>query len=159
MIQDKLITCGIHEIDHGSDHQAIVTKMRSAQTDSPRRKGKRLYRDPDWDQIRAYLENTFAKADHTAPLTNTEELENEAQYTITKITQALEEFVPRAKESPYNKRWWTRELTGLRDEYTTRRNRVTTLRRRGEDTERARKLADSARRTFHNAIDRQKRDH
>lgn len=158
-IQDRLITCGIHEIDHGSDHKAIVTKMRSAQTDSPRRKGKRLYRDADWDRIRTYLENTLAKADHTASLTNAEELEDETQYTTTTITQALEELVPRARESPYNKRWWTRELTGLRDEYTTRRNRVTTLRRRGDDTEKARKLASSARRTFHNAIDRQKRDH
>lgn len=158
-IQDKLITCGIHEIDHGSDHKAIVTKMRSVQTDNPRRKGKRVYRDADWNQIRTYLENTLAKAGQTAPPTNAEELEREAECTITTITQVLEELVPRARESPYNKRWWARELTGLRDEYTTRRNRVMTLRRRGEDTERARKLADSARRTFHNAIDRQKRDH
>jgi hypothetical protein len=75
------------------------------------------------------------------------------------ITQVLEELVPRAKKSPYNKWWWTRELIGLRDEFTARRNRVTTLRRSGEDTKRARKLADSARRTFHNVIDRQKQDH
>lgn len=159
-IQDKLITCGIHEIDHGSDHKAIVTKMRSARSsDDPRRKGKRLYRHADWDQIKTYLENTLVKADPTAPPSNAEELEREAEYTIRTITQVLEELVPRARESPYNKRWWTKELTGLRDEFTARRNRVTTLRRRGEDTERARKLADSARRSFHNAIDQQKRDH
>ena len=99
------------------------------------------------------------KADQTAPPTKAEEPEREAECTITTITQVLEELVPRARESPYNKRWWTRELTGLRDEHTTRRNRVTTRRRRGEDIERARKLADSARRSFHNTIDRQKRDH
>ena len=75
------------------------------------------------------------------------------------MTSVLEDLVPRARESPYNKRWWTKELTELREGYTTRRNRVTTLRRRGEDTETARKLADSARRTFHNAIDQQKRNH
>ena len=158
-IQDKLITCGIREIDHGSDHKAIATKMILAQSDNPRRKGKRLYRDADWDRIRTYLENTLVKADRRATPSNAEELECEAECTIRTITQVLEELVPRARESPYNKRWWTKELTGLGDEFTARRNRVTTMRRRGEDTERARKLADSARRSFHNAIDRQKRDH
>jgi hypothetical protein len=103
-IQDKLTTCGIHEIDHGSDHKAIATKMRSAHTDDPRRKGKRLYRDADWDQIRTYLENTLANADQTAPPTNAEELEHKAEYTITAVTQVLEKLVPRARESPYNKR-------------------------------------------------------
>lgn len=137
-VQDKLVTCGIHEIDHGSDHKAIVTKMRSAQADKPRRKGKRLYRDANWDQIRTYLKNNLAKADQTAPPTNAGELEREADDTTTTITRVLEELIPRARESPYNKRWWTRELTELRDEYTTRRNRATTLRRRGEDTEGAR---------------------
>ncbi|PSK37231.1 hypothetical protein B9Z65_1973 [Elsinoe australis] len=104
--------------------------MRSAQADKPRRKGKRLYRDADWDQIRTYLKNNLAKADQTAPPTNAGELEREADDTTTTITRVLEELIPRARESPYNKRWWTRELTELRDE-----------------------------RTFHNAIDRQKRDH
>ena len=46
-IQDKLITCGIHEIDHRSDHKAIAMKMRSAQSDNLQRKGKRLYYDAD----------------------------------------------------------------------------------------------------------------
>jgi hypothetical protein len=75
------------------------------------------------------------------------------------IHETLEALVPRARQSPYNKRWWTKELTELRTEYTTRRNRITTLRRRGEDTERARNLANAARRTFHNAIEQQKQNH
>lgn len=79
----------------------------------------------------AALENTFANADQTAPPTNAEELERDTESTVTTITQVLEELVPRARDSPHNERWWTRELTGPRDEYTTRRNRFTTLRSRG----------------------------
>jgi hypothetical protein len=41
-------------------------------------------------------------------------LEHEAEALLQTITGTLEELVPRAKESPYNKRWWTRELTELR---------------------------------------------
>lgn len=85
-----------------------------------------------------YLEKPLAKTDQATPPTNAEELEDESEHTtITTITQALGELDPRASKSPYNKRWWTGELLGLRDEYTTRRNRVTTLRRRGEETEKA----------------------
>ena len=158
-IRDNLITCQIHDTDHGSDHKAISTSFYSQQTCTKRKKGKRLYRDADWDLIRARLSNALQLTDPSTTLLGTTQIERRAELFSQTVTSVLEDLVPRARESPYNKRWWTKELTELREEYTTRRNRVTTLRRRGEDTETARKLADSARRTFHNAIDQQKRNH
>lgn len=158
-IQDNLISCQIHKIDHESDHKAIATSFNSQQATTPPRKGKRLYRNADWNLIRTHLDKALQQTDPTTALRSIAQIENRAELLTQTTTRVLEELVPRAWESPYNKRWWTRELTDLREEFTTRRNRVTTLRRRGEDTERARKLADSARRTFHNAIDHQKRNH
>jgi hypothetical protein len=71
----------------------------------------------------------------------------------------LEEHVLRAKESPYAKRWWTKELSTLRKNYTIKRNWVTTLRRRGEDTMQARIVAHLVRRTYLDEIDKQKKQH
>jgi hypothetical protein len=61
-------------------------------------------------------------------------LDQEAEIPVDKINTVLEGSVPRVRESPYAKRWWTRGLTGLRIELTRKRNHITTLRRRGEDT-------------------------
>lgn len=158
-VQDNLITCQIHDTDHGSDHKAISTSLYSPQESLRLRKGRRLYRDADWNLIRIRLIEALRPLDQERILRNGAQIEHCAEVFTQTVTQVLEEFVPRARESRYNKRWWTKELTALRDEYTSRRNRVTTLRRRGEDTERARKLADSARRTFHNAVDSQKSCH
>ena len=71
----------------------------------------------------------------------------------------LEEEVPKAKASPYAKRWWTKELAMLRDGFTEKRNRITKMRRRGEDVAEAIRAADTARRIYHDEIDRQKKQH
>jgi ribonuclease HI len=158
-IQERLTSCTIHKTDHGSDHKAIATRLDYSTSGFPFRKGKRQYIDADWDKIRARL---IVALNHTPIRERTgtpEELDKTAEDFTTIIHETLEALVPRARQSPYNKRWWTKELTELRTEYTTRRNRITTLRRRGEDTERARNLANAARRTFHNAIEQQKQNH
>jgi hypothetical protein len=158
-IQDNLIACQIHYIDHGSDYKAISTSYYSQQEAATKRKGKRLYGNADWPLIRAQIASQLCHTDSETTLRSNAQLDNKVGLLNRVTARTLEELVPRARESPYNKRWWTKELTELRAEYTTRRNRVTTLRRRGEGTARVGKLADSAKRTFHNAIDLQKSNH
>lgn len=158
-IQEKLITCDIHPIDHGSDHKAIATNLGSELPTTPQRRGKRQYSNADWNRVRARLKEALNTTTWNETLRIAGELDQEAEKFTTTTNEILEDLVPRARQSPYNKRWWTAELTELRNEYTARRNRITTLRRRGEDTERARSLANAAKRTFHNAISRQKQDH
>jgi hypothetical protein len=75
------------------------------------------------------------------------------------VNNTLEEMVPRAKPSPYAKRWWTKELSQLRHELTVLRNQVTTLRRRGQDTTHARLLVHQARKTYFDKMDHQKATH
>jgi len=92
-------------------------------------------------------------------ITDTTTLDRLAGILVNRINKVLEEHVPRAKESPYAKRWWSEELSSLRADFTAKRNRITTLRRRGEDTTQAREIASVARRTYLDEIDRQKKQH
>ena len=75
------------------------------------------------------------------------------------VNTTLEEMVPRAKPSPYAKRWWTKELSQLRHQLTVLRNRITTRRRRGQDTSHARLLVFQARKTYFDKMDLQKATH
>jgi hypothetical protein len=85
--------------------------------------------------------------------------EHAAGIFVNGINAVLEEHVPRAKESPYVKRWWSKDLTLLRQDYTMKRNRVTTLRRQGDNTTEAREVAHFARRQYLDEIDKQKKQH
>jgi len=51
------------------------------------------------------------------------------------------------------KRWWSEEPSILRTDFAAKRNRITTLRQRGEDTTQAREIASVARRTYLDEID------
>jgi hypothetical protein len=66
-------------------------------------------------------------------ITNTQVLDHAAGMFLNRINTILEEQVIRAKESPYVKKWWTKGLSVLRSRFTNKRNRATSLRRRGED--------------------------
>jgi hypothetical protein len=133
-IQDSLEYYRIHNIDYGSDHRLITLRARlQPKWQTPKRK-RRLYKDADWERIRAAIETNLDEIDIERPIWVRGILDHKAKIFIDTINRVLEESVPRAKESPYAKRWWTRDLSKLRMEYTRRRNCATTLRRRGEDT-------------------------
>jgi hypothetical protein len=75
------------------------------------------------------------------------------------INIILEEQVLRAKESPYAKRWWIKGLSALRSRFTNKRNRVISLRRRGEDTTQVREQAHQARSIYLSEVEKQKKQH
>jgi hypothetical protein len=62
-------------------------------------------------------------------ITDIDTLERASGVFVNGINAVLEDYVPRARESPYAKRWWSKDLTLLRRDYTFKRNRITTLRR------------------------------
>jgi hypothetical protein len=75
------------------------------------------------------------------------------------VLDAIHELVPRAKPSPYAKRWWTADLTKLRRMYTFWRNLARARRRAGQ---RIVSLEDRAKETakeYHDAIRKQKKVH
>ena len=89
-------------------------------------------------------------------ITDVDTFERAADVFVNGINAVLEAHVPRARDSPYAKRWWSKDLTLLRRDYTFKRNRITTLRRRGECTIRTREASHTARRAYLDEIDEQK---
>lgn len=75
------------------------------------------------------------------------------------VLSAVEELTPKAKPSPYAKRWWTKDLTHLRRIYTYCRNRARNQRRAGHDDPQLQRQARDAAKEFHDAIRRQRRTH
>ncbi|KAJ0129750.1 RNA-directed DNA polymerase from mobile element jockey [Fusarium oxysporum f. sp. albedinis] len=75
------------------------------------------------------------------------------------VLEAIHELVPRAKPSPYAKRWWTADLTKLRRTYTFWRNLARARRRAGQRIDSLEDQAKEAAKEYHEAIRKQKKAH
>lgn len=61
----------------------------------------------------------------------------------------LDAHCPRAKPSPYMKRWWNEDITALRKSYMYWRKRACAMRRQGKEDTELRNTATRAKRLFH----------
>jgi hypothetical protein len=75
------------------------------------------------------------------------------------VLEAVNTLTPKAKPSPYEKRWWTRDLTKLCQVYTYWRNRARAQRRGGEALPELEQQARTAAKEYHDAIRKQQRLH
>ena len=75
------------------------------------------------------------------------------------VTEAVVELTPKAKPSPYAKRWWTTDLTQLRRTYTYWRNQARSRRRAGRTIPELEQRAREAAKEYHDAIRKQKKAH
>jgi hypothetical protein len=75
------------------------------------------------------------------------------------VLDAVNSLTPKAKPSPYEKRWWTRDLTKLRQVYTYWRNRARAHRRGGEALPDLEQQARAAAKEYHDAVRKQQRLH
>jgi hypothetical protein len=158
-LANAVVRCDIHAVDHGSDHKAIVLETSTQLDNYEERERKRLYYDADWEAIRVTFKQHLAARYTWTSLDTKHQLDQAAEELVALVNNTLKEMVPRAKPSPYAKRWWTKELSQLRHELTVLRNQVTTLRRRGQDTTHARLLVHQARKTYFDKMDHQKATH
>src|SRR5271168_100769 len=119
-----LLKCGVHEIEHGSDHRAITTTFDIEPPERPVVQ-RLLIKNAPWNAIRERI---------TTALQNTPlGLGTQAQtdHLMTIVQDAIYALTPKAKPSPYAKRWWTSDLTNLRRTYTYQRNQARAQRRIG----------------------------
>jgi exonuclease III len=77
-IQDNMISCTIHPIDHGSDHKAITTEFYTTQEHITTRKRKRLYLEADWERVRDRINTRLEPLSHITPIQNSAQLDQEA---------------------------------------------------------------------------------
>lgn len=127
-LSDRLIRSGIFTSDHGSDHKPILTEL---QLDVPyyRPKNTRLnFSKADWDIIRGLVQGSLQDP---TPCPDAATLEQQAGYFSNEIQSILKRSIPISRPFPSAKRWWTRELTILRNNMTYWRNQWTAEKRRG----------------------------
>ncbi|PHH88289.1 hypothetical protein CDD83_7719 [Cordyceps sp. RAO-2017] len=151
-LADEVTTCAIHPTDHGSDHRAIQTTFditmveRSA---TPRF----LFKNAPWNLIRSRVK------DNLRLLPWAVDVQTQTDQLMRVVLGAIHELTPRARPSPYAKRWWTQDLTQLRRTHTFWRNQARMQRRAGQARPDLEQRAKEAAKEFHDAIRHQRRAH
>ncbi|KAJ5091031.1 hypothetical protein N7532_009715 [Penicillium argentinense] len=126
----RVTRCRIHPVEHGSDHRAIETTFQSEARPTPPPTIRFSFREAPWADINRELRDL--EMDIT-DITDRSELDATAGHLTRRVSAAIRQLVPVVRPSPYGKRWWTSELTALRNTYIWARNRCTQARRYGVD--------------------------
>ena len=109
-LSQRVTRCGIHPVEHGSDHQAIITTLQFNGQAAPSLKAHYLFHDTPWAKVNNQLRDL---QNEIVDITNCSNLESAVGYLTEKVSLAVHQLVPIAKPSPYSKQWWTPELTVL----------------------------------------------
>lgn len=120
---------------------------------------KRMYDKADWKKIREEVSTRITDDFNLHTLSTKDGLEMAVDRLEALVNGVLEEHVARARPSPYAKRWWTDKLTTLRHSLSAARNRLTAVRRRGEDVAEAATSVKLIRRLYMDSIEQCKREH
>ncbi len=151
-LADQLLRCRIHPCDHGSDHRAIETAFDIAVEDRPM-ETRFLFKNALWTEIRTRVATTLEHIPWGGSV------QQQTDRLMTAVTEAVYGLTPKAKPSPYAKRWWTTDLTRLRQAYTCWRNQARSRRRMGQTSLELEQRARTAAKEYHDAIRRQKSSH
>jgi hypothetical protein len=98
-IQEELVYCRIHSPDHGSDHKAIEIEIDTGSSIEPLIRGKRMYKDADWDRIRWKILDRIDDGSALSRVTDPHLLDLAARSFTSQVDAVLEKGVPRAKGS------------------------------------------------------------
>ncbi|KMK56426.1 reverse transcriptase [Aspergillus fumigatus Z5] len=129
-LTDSVVKCAILGTEHGSDHCAIETK-----------------------DINARIANTLS----ATPSEGT--VQQKTDRLMSAVSEAVHSLTPKSKPSPHAKRWWTANLTQLRQIHTYWRNHARSKQRAGRKAPYLETMAQGAAKQYHNAIQQQKKKH
>ena len=109
-LASMMVKCMIHTTEHGSDHRAIETTF---DVSTPERTPVQrfLFKNAPWNAIRDKINATLP----IIPLGGT--VQQQIDRLMTTVLEAVTTLTPKAKPSPYAKRWWTKDLTQLKQIY------------------------------------------
>ncbi|KAK0368981.1 hypothetical protein CLIM01_13661 [Colletotrichum limetticola] len=147
-----VVRCALHETDHGSDHRTIETTFDMAGPEMESRP-RLLLKNAPWKQINERVEANLGRT----PTGGT--VQQQTDRLMSVVCEAVEALTPKAKPSPYAKRWCTADLTQLRQIHTHWRNRARAERRAGNTQPELEKRARAAAKQYHDAIRQQKKSH
>jgi hypothetical protein len=145
-----LIRCGVYGVEHGSDHRAIVTTFDVAPPERILRQ-RLLYKNAPWKAIQDRIAQVLQRSPAVVGV------QAQTDQLMTSVLEAIHALTPKAKPSPYAKRWWTTDLTNLRRLYTYQRNQARAHRRIGAVSQILEQQVKQAAKEYHDAIRRQKK--
>ena len=155
-VQDQLQWCRLYREDHGSDHQAIEIQFGQEAARPRPYKPRWELSKADWPAINTRLQQTW-RLDSIRE--NPANIDQVAESLVTAVQDAIQAETPLARPSPYVKRWWSIDLTILRNAMTSMRNAVRTAQRRGHEVDTLKARLRQARQQYYTEMDRQKRRH
>ncbi|RKL00430.1 hypothetical protein BFJ70_g17447, partial [Fusarium oxysporum] len=151
-LADANIKCAIHGTEHGSDHRTIETAF-DISVPAPKQEERLLFKNAPWKEINSRIVETL----RVRPVGNT--VQQKTDRLMSAVLEAVQTLTPKAKASPYAKRWWTHDLTQLRHVYTYWRNRARAVRRVGQNVKDLENTAKAAAKQYHDAIRQRKNNH
>lgn len=143
-LKNAMVKCTLYGTEHGSDHRTIDSVFDIA-VPVRRPQESLLLKNAPWKEINARIANSLGLPSEGTVQQKTDRL-------MAAVTEAVHALTPKAKPSPYTKRWWTSDLTQLRRIYTYWRNRARTERRGGQRTPDLEEGAKAAAKQYHDAI-------
>lgn len=152
VLADAYQHCRIYNTEHGSDHSAIDT-LFDVDTPNMEQIARPLFKNAPWKEINARVANELRRIPR--PIGTQEQ----ADRLLGTVEDAVKALTPLAKPSPYTKRWWTEDLTQLRNAYTKLRNRTRSQRRTGLANSQLEDEPRGAAKTYHSALRKQKKAH
>ena len=114
---DVLISCEViaNALRIKTDHLPIITKLNLSVTKTPDRIFAN-FRNVDWDKFRTALRTHLAQLEAPLPIENQQSLDSKCDKLTNALQTTITEQVPTTKIGPHARRWWTKELTQLRQQ-------------------------------------------
>ncbi|KAH7471925.1 hypothetical protein FOMA001_g13244 [Fusarium oxysporum f. sp. matthiolae] len=134
----------------GSSH---VEATFDSSVPAPKQEERLLFKNAPWKEIKGKIVDRL----RDKPRGNT--VQQKTDWLMTAVLEAVQALTPRAKPSPYAKRWWTNDLTQLRHVYTYWRNRARAARRAGQNSAVLEDTANASAKQYHDAIRQRKNNH
>jgi hypothetical protein len=110
-LASSVLKCKIHDTEHGSDHRAIETSFDVDVPDHATQP-RLWFKNAPWKAIRERIARALQDRPACA------DVQRQADRLMQVVLDAVTTLTPKAKPSPYAKRWWTQHLTKLRQVYT-----------------------------------------
>ena len=152
-LAEEMVKCTIHPTEYGSDHRPIQTVF---DIEMPCRdvEPRFLFKNAPWKAIRDRISRELRLVCWQAW-----GLQGQTDRFMRIVLAAILDLTPRARPSPYAKRWWTTDLTRLRQIYTFWRNQARARRRAGPPAPDLERKSKEAAKEYHDAVRKQKRRH
>jgi hypothetical protein len=151
-LRESAVKCGIYGTEHGSDHRTIDSTF-DISIPAPRFQERLLLKNAPWNDIQTRIASTLSATGIGGTV------QQQTDRLMSAVLEAVHSLTPKAKPSPYTKRWWTTDLTQLRCIYTHWRNRARSERRAGRRVAELEEMAKGAAKQYHDAIRQQKKKH